>query len=75
MIALVALHLILLHTVDGHEVLINPKMVTTLHAGKKDQDNKFYTEAVQCVISLADGKFVGTAESCDAVRKMMEDNK
>jgi hypothetical protein len=68
----IVLHLIVLHTVDGHEVSINPKQVTSLHAAKDDQANKHYVEDARCIISLTDGKFVTVIERCDAVRKLLE---
>jgi hypothetical protein len=74
-IILVVLHLVVLHTVDGHEVSINPQQVTSLHAGKPDQDNKYFVESVQCVIGLTDGKFVSVAEPCDDVRRQLEESE
>ena len=72
-IAAIVLRLIVLHTVDGHEVSINPKQVTSLHAAKDDQANKFYVEDVRCILGLTDGKLVTVAEHCDDVRKLLED--
>lgn len=73
MLALVvAVSMIVLHTVDGHQVSINPALVTSLHAAKADQPNKLYTEAVRCVVGLADGKLVSVAEDCDTVQRMIE---
>jgi hypothetical protein len=73
MIAEVVLRLIVLHTVDGHEVNVNPQQVTSLHAAKDDKPNKLYVEAARCIISLTDGKIVSVAEHCDVVRKLLED--
>lgn len=69
---LVALHLIVLHTVDGHEVIINPAQVTNLIAAKEGQDNKLFTNEVHCMIGLTDGKFVSVGESCEVVRQLLE---
>jgi hypothetical protein len=66
-----AIALIVLHAVDGREVSINPVMVTSLHAAT-DQNNKLLTNSVRCRVGLADGKFVSVAESCDAVRKLLQ---
>ena len=68
---LVALHLIVLHTVDGREVSVNPEQVTTLHA-TRDEGNKLVTDEAHCVVMLTDGKFVSVAEACDEVRKLLE---
>jgi hypothetical protein len=69
---LIVLHLIVLHTVDGHEVAINPEQVTSLTAGKPHQDNKLLANNVRCVVGLTDGKFVSVSESCAAVRQLLE---
>lgn len=74
MIAEIVLHLIVLHSVDGYEVSVNPKQVTSLRAGKANQKNELLTENVHCVIGLVDGKFVTVIEHCDAVRKLLEQN-
>ena len=66
-----ALVLIVLHSVDGREVTINPEMVTTLHA-PTEQGNRLLTKSVRCRVGHADGKFVSAVESCDAVRQLLE---
>ncbi|SIO34980.1 hypothetical protein SAMN05443247_04271 [Bradyrhizobium erythrophlei] len=71
--SLIVLHLVVLHTVDGHEVSINPALVTSLHAAKKNQENQLLVNDVRCVVGLADGKFVSVAESCDVVRKLLRE--
>lgn len=68
----IATVLIVLHGVGGSEVLINPAMVTSMHAAKPNEPNKLFTDAVACMISLSDGKFVTVVEPCDTVKQMME---
>lgn len=72
---LVVLQLVVMHTVDGREVSINPKQVTSLHGAKDGQGNQLLTGDVSCVVGLTDGKFISVAESCDAVRKLLEGAK
>jgi hypothetical protein len=67
----VVLHLVLLHTVDGHEVLVNPEQVTSMQAARPDEPNKFLTEGVNCAIGMTNGKFVSVVEDCDTVRRML----
>lgn len=67
--------LIVLHTLDGRAVTINPAQVTHLIAALADQPNVLLVEGVQCVINLSDGKRVTVTESCDAVRKLLEEAK
>jgi hypothetical protein len=68
----VALHLVLLHAVDGREVSINPEMVTSLKAAKPGHDNALLTKEAHCVVGLGDGTFVSVVESCAAVRRVLE---
>jgi hypothetical protein len=74
-LAVIALHLVIFHTVDGHEVAINPAQVTNMYGAKDDQENKLFTNSVRCVIGLTDGKFVTVAESCDEVKRKLEEAK
>jgi hypothetical protein len=70
-----ALAMVLLHRVDGGEVLINPSHVTSLHATAEavGKQNKLVTGKVRCVMWLADGKFLSVLETCDVVRKKLEE--
>lgn len=70
--AVVALHLVVLHSLDGREVHIAPEQVTSLHASKDDVPNKNIAGAVRCVVGLTDGKFVSVLERCDEVKRMLE---
>jgi hypothetical protein len=70
---LVVLHLVVLHTVDGREVSINPSHVTSLQAGKEGTQNKLFTDDARCLIGLTDGKFVTVAEHCAVVRQLLEE--
>jgi hypothetical protein len=75
MMDLVAAVLIVLHTVDGHEVTIAPSQVTSLHAAKENTPNKFYVESVNCIVGTTDGKVITVAEKCSVVRQKLEDAK
>lgn len=73
---LAAVVLIALHTVDGNEVLVNPRFITTLHPTKESvlgQPNALVVGGVNCVVSLSNGKFLSVVESCAAVRRAMEE--
>jgi hypothetical protein len=69
---LITLHLVVLHSVDGHEVIINPAQVTSLIAAKEGRDNELYTNEVRCVVGMTDGKFLTVGERCDAVKQLLE---
>ncbi|MGY2987730.1 hypothetical protein [Bradyrhizobium sp. USDA 4508] len=64
--------LVLLHAPNGHEILVNPREVTSMRAAIPDQKNEHFTDDVHCMISLTDGKFVTVVETCDTVRRLFE---
>jgi uncharacterized protein YlzI (FlbEa/FlbD family) len=70
--AVVILQLIQAHTVDGHEVLINPDHITHMYAaGEHKEANKLFVEGVHCVLNILDGKRVTTKETCDEIRELI----
>lgn len=68
----VTLHLLVVHTVDGREVVINSEQVTSLTSNKKGAHAKLLTEGARCLIGLTDGKFVTVSEDCETLKKQME---
>ena len=71
---LLAAALVMLHRVDGGEVLINPDQVTSLHAkAGAPHTNKLITNEAHCALWLTDGKLVSVMESCDRVRQLLEE--
>jgi hypothetical protein len=66
---ILAVLLVVLHTVDGREVGVNPPQVTSLRPAA---EGKHFTRQAQCMISLSDGKFVAVVETCAAVRRKLE---
>jgi hypothetical protein len=71
-IDIVAAAFIMLHTIDGLEVSINPAQVTSLHAKRTDRPNNLLTDRAVCVVGLTDGKFVTVIEDCASVRAMIK---
>jgi hypothetical protein len=70
----VAVFLVVLHTLDGRDIIINPAQVTSMReAHDDDADHKAFTGGVRCMINTTDGKFVTVIEECETVRKMVED--
>jgi hypothetical protein len=74
-VILAAVELITLHMIDGRVVQVNPRQVTHLLADTPDGHNKVLPEAVNCVVKFTDGAFLSVAESCEAVRELMEGAK
>jgi hypothetical protein len=65
--------LVVLHTLDGREIDINPAQVTSMREARDDNaDNKAFTDGVRCMINTTDGKFVTVIEECRAVRRKLE---
>jgi hypothetical protein len=51
---------LVVHALDGQEVLVNMRAITTvIHPGPT------HSPDAKCVINLVDGKFVPTQETCD----------
>ena len=68
----VLVELIVLHGSNGVEVAVNPAQVTSLRPRTSPQEGLF-AGGVECMISLADGKFVTVVETCDKVRELLRD--
>lgn len=72
----VVLFLIVLHTVDGREIDINPEQITSMREAKPDDaSGKYFTSGIRCMISGSDGKFVNVVETCAVVRQKIEERK
>jgi hypothetical protein len=63
--------LVLLHSVDGNDVYINPELVTSLRAAIPNKENKLVAQEVKCILYTTDGKFISVIETCDQVRKLL----
>lgn len=62
-------------TVDGIHVAINPAQVTRLHPSREAEQGRpsdLVAPGIRCVISLTDGKFVSVVEDCDSIRRRIE---
>ncbi len=61
--------IIVLHTLTGHEVHINPRQVTSM---REPEGGEHFAKGLNCLINLADGKFVTVMEPCAEVRRSIE---
>jgi hypothetical protein len=69
-----ALAMVLLHRADGGEVRVFPNHVTSLHAkAPSSASNKLVAGEARCVLWLADGKTLSVLETCEAVKKLLEE--
>ena len=74
----VAIILMLLHGPDGSEIRVNPDQITHLRSAKPNasKDEKiFHGSPANCMINLADGKFVTVVETCEQVKGMMKETR
>lgn len=69
-----ALQLIVLHRVDGGEVLVSPPHVVSLHATAEavGKQNKLVVGKALCVMWLANGKLLAVLEPCNVVKQLLE---
>jgi len=59
---------------DGAIVHINPQYITKMYSTKEAMaqgPNKYVTTGANCVITMADTKFVSTKETCDYVMSLI----
>jgi hypothetical protein len=73
MIVQVAYYLVL-QTLDGRDVHVNPAYVATLSEPDEDRDpkKKLMTDKVHCVVTLLNNLRVSVGEDCDSVKARME---
>ena len=65
--------LVLLHRVDGGEVVVAPSHITSMHSKAPGAaQNKLVTGEVRCIIWLDDGKLLSVLESCETVKQLMD---
>jgi uncharacterized protein YlzI (FlbEa/FlbD family) len=64
----VALELILLHTLDGRIVYVNPLHIVSV--GEARIQGKLSPD-VNCVVNLVDGKFITVMEGCLKIKEGM----
>lgn len=68
--------LLVLHTLDGRDVYVNPNAIVTITEARREGDpKKQTTDRVHCVITLSDGKAVTVEEDCDSVRRRLEEGR
>ena len=70
---IVAMSLVILHRIDGGEVLVAPEHITSMHSkAPTSAQNKLVTQEARCIVWLADGKQLVVLEPCETVKRLME---
>lgn len=75
MMELAAAVVIILHGPDKHEIRVNPRQVTALHSPKvgAKKDDKLFSDNVNCLVNMTDGKHVAVIETCVHVEQMIQE--
>lgn len=63
--------LVILHRVDGGEVIVNRNQVTSLRSTPGSLKGQM-PPPTNCLVGLTDGKFVAVTESCAEVKQLLE---
>jgi hypothetical protein len=73
-IPMMATVLIRLHNPHGATIDINPDQIVSLRsaAPEKHADDRLLHSSIQCMLTLADGKFIGVVEDCEAIKAQIE---
>jgi len=63
------------HTIDGREVMINPKAIVTIGGPRSGESagQQLLSDKATCMVTLVDGKFVTVVESCDTLRQRLDE--
>lgn len=66
--------LLVLTGIDGHTILLNVDQITSMHTEvpSRGKGDRIYSEKAKCLVSTTDGKNLLVIETCDQIRKMME---
>jgi hypothetical protein len=65
--------MIILHSGSGVEIDLNTDAITNLR--NPEPANKAFSPNVKCQVNMSDGKFVTVKETCEQVRRIMEQRK
>ena len=69
-----AMSLVVLHRVDGGEVVVAPSHITSMHSkAPTSAQNKLVTGEARCIVWLADGKQLIVLEPCETVKRLMDE--
>ena len=72
-VLIAGLSLVILHRVDGGEVVVAPEHITSMHSkAPTSAQNKLVTPDARCIVWLDDGKQLMVLETCDVVKQLMD---
>ena len=66
--------LVVLHRIDGGEVVVAPAHITSMHSkALGSARDKLVTPEARCIVWLTDGRQLSVLELCDTVKKLMDE--
>jgi hypothetical protein len=71
-----AIILIVLHSVEGHEVTINTAQITSMVPSKEAAEgkpNELFIGGVHCIVGLTNGKYHTVIEDCATIRRLLRE--
>lgn len=72
LVLLTGLKLIELTGPDGQHIEINPSEIVSLRAPR---DSEHFAPGISCLVSTADGKYVGVVEGCEVIARSMAEGE
>lgn len=69
-VVIVAARLILLHSIDGSDIILNPDEVVSMRGPRADPKDKAFVDGVNCMINTSDGKYLSVRETCAEVMRI-----
>jgi hypothetical protein len=71
-----SIDVIVIHQLDGREVVINTEQITQMIESREPgSPHKMLSDKVKCVIVMTDRRWASTAETCESIRKRLEEKK
>lgn len=61
-----------LHAADGSLIQVNPASIVSMHGRRTGH---LFTENANCLLNMADGKYVTVQETCEEVFKLIEEER
>ena len=69
----VAVHMLVLTTLDGRTVYVNPSHISSVSEAREETDpHKLLTGRVHCVLIMNNSKVITVEEDCDSIRQRMK---
>lgn len=66
--------LVVLHAPDGREINVAVDQITSVHCKIPNVENKLFTEGINAIVNLTDGKYVSVVETCADIRYLLKEH-